>query len=133
MIRAKYFTGDSVIKSIATTLGLGSGAENTMPAAQAVAKTYYYFFFTKPIIDAGAPENRVVKYTDIQSITCTDTALSNNARPISDCINKQCENEAGCTNDFNTYDTAEKAKAALERWLKPFIGNSRYVIKKIEL
>jgi hypothetical protein len=133
LIRSKYFTGDGVINNIATTLGLSSDSENTPPTAQGVAKTYYYFFFTKPMIDAGAPENRMVKYTDIQTITCTDAELSNNANPIFKRINKECENAAGCSSDFNTYETAEKAKAALERWLKPYTGSSRYIIKKMEL
>ena len=133
LLRSKYFTGSNVINNIATTLELSSDSENTPPTAQTGAKTYYYFFFTKPMIDAGAPENRIVKYTEIQTITCTDAELSNNAGPIFKRINKECENEAGCSSDFNTYETAETAKAALERWLKPYTGNPKYIIKKMEL
>ncbi len=83
------------------------------------------------MIDAGAPENRTIIHTGIHEITCTPSELSKVSQPIYKKVKEVCENEAGCSGDFNTYDTMEMAKAALERWLKPYITNTAYAIKTI--
>jgi hypothetical protein len=131
-LRLKYFTTDSVIQNVATELGMRSSHKNDIASDEQVSKTYYYFFFSKPMVDAGAPENRSIKYSGIREITCTGAALSKMAQPIFQRIKEACENEGGCTSDFNTYETSEKAKAALQRWLKPYVDNPKYVIKTME-
>ncbi len=133
MIRTKYFTTDNVINNAATTLGMRTESQTASVTTEQVAKTYYYFFFLKPAVDAGAPENRTVKHTEIGEITCTQAELSKMAQAKFKQVTSECENEAGCGSDFNTYDSLDKAKAALQRWLKPFVGNAAFVIKTINL
>jgi hypothetical protein len=131
MIRSKYFTTDSVVKNVATALGIGSALQNRTTSSPEIAKTYWYFFFSKPMLDPGAPENRTIMHTEVQEITCTQAELSRMAEPIFKRIKDECQNEGGCTSDFNTYETSEKARAALERWLKPFVGNPAYSIRTV--
>jgi len=133
MIRSKYFTTNNVISEVTNTLGLISESQTTTVAGPELAKTYYYFFFLKPAIDAGAPENHTVKHTQIREITCTPAELSKMAQTTFNQIKNECENEAGCGSDFNTYETLEKAKEALQRWLKPYVGKPAFVIKMINL
>ncbi len=139
MIRTKYFTTDNVLTNVAIILGLNATATTTSSSSSApnttqeVSKTYYYFFFSKPMIDAGAPENKTIKHTEIGEITCKPSELSNMAKPIFQRVHDECENEAGCSSDFNTYDSLEKAKEALQRWLKPFVGKPAFAIKTIGL
>ncbi|TDX00385.1 M1 aminopeptidase family protein [Dinghuibacter silviterrae] len=118
VLREKYFTSDHALQNAITTLNIPTDALTPAEAKDTATKTYYYFFFSGPMIDAGSSQNRVIKHTEIQQITCTREELSKMARPIFKKIADECENEAGCSSDFNTYDSMEKAQAALQRWLK---------------
>ena len=131
LIKEKYFISDSVMKNVSMELGLTNGAENIASPFQQSAKTYYYFFFSGPATDAGSPESKTIKYSEIHEITCTPSELSKMAQPIFKRIKEECENEAGCSRDFNYYETSESAKSALARWLKPYVGSPSFVIKKI--
>ena len=131
LIKEKYFISDSVMKNVSLELGLTNGAENIASPFQQSAKTYYYFFFSGPATDAGSPESKTIKYSEIHEITCTPSELSKMAQPIFKRIKEECENEAGCSSDFNTYETSESAKSALTRWLKPYLVNPSFIIKKI--
>jgi hypothetical protein len=79
----------------------------------------------------GSSQNRVIKHTEIREITCTQEELSKMAAPIFKKIGDECENEAGCSSDFNTYDSMEKAQAALQRWLQRRNKNGTLLVKII--
>jgi hypothetical protein len=98
-------------------------------AKDTAAKTYYYFFFSGPMIDAGSSQNHVIKYTEIRQITCKPDELSKMAKPIFKKISGECENEGGCSSDFNTYDSMGHAQAALQRWLKRRNKDGKLVVK----
>jgi hypothetical protein len=71
----------------------------------------------------------VIKHTEVSQITCTSKELSKMAEPIFKRISDECENEGGCSSDFNTYDTMEQAQAALKRWLGRHNKNGNLVVK----
>jgi len=54
------------------------------------------------------------------------------AEPIFKQSQDGCENEAGCSSDFNTYDSMEKAKAALLRWLGKYDKYGKLVVKVLK-
>lgn len=118
-LREKYLTPANALQNAISTLGIPveeasrTVAINEKPAT----KTYYYFFFSRPLMDAGSSQNRVIKHTEIREITCTREELSKMADPIFNRLKEECENDAGCSGDFNTYDSREIAEAALKRWL----------------
>jgi hypothetical protein len=130
-VRSRYFNGDSVIQFLAAELGVDKNNNAVTATTAQESKTYYYFFFTKPMIDRGAEENKTIVHSEIGELTCLPSELSAKAAPMFKKIQAACENEAGCSSDFNTYNTLETAQAALQRWLKPYIGNPNFVIKKI--
>jgi hypothetical protein len=51
------------------------------------------------------------------------------AKPIFKKMADECENDAGCTRDFNTYDSLEKAQAALQRLLGRHNKNGTLLVK----
>jgi hypothetical protein len=51
------------------------------------------------------------------------------AQPVFKRIADECENDAGCTGDFNTYDSQEKAQAALLRWSGRYNKNGTLLVK----
>ncbi len=118
-LREKYLIPTNALQNAISTLSIPVEEASRAPATgeKPVAKTYYYFFFSRPIMDAGSSQNNVIKHTEIREITCTREELSKMADPIFDRLKNECENDAGCSADFNTYDSKEKAEAALKRWL----------------
>jgi hypothetical protein len=71
----------------------------------------------------------VIVHTEIKQITCTPDELRKMAEPIFKKIHDGCENAAGCTGDFNTYDTMEMATAALQRWLKRWNEKNNMLVR----
>lgn len=117
-LREKYLSSLTALQNAKAVIGISlDEAPLTNTEAKPVTKTYYYFFFSRPLMDAGSSQNRVIKHTEIREITCTREELSKMADPIFKKLKEECENDAGCSADFNTYDSMEKAETALKRWL----------------
>ena len=129
LIREKYFSSERALQNAVSTLNIPlenlSSAANEKPGV----KTYYYFLFSAPIIDAGSSQNRVIKHTEILQATCTPDDLSKIAESLFKRKADECENEAGCSGDFNTYDSMENAQAALKRWLGRYNKNGTLLVK----
>jgi hypothetical protein len=129
LLREKYFNSGQSFQNAVSTLNIPVNDPSASTDGESVAKTSYYFFFSRPIIDAGSTQNHVIKHTEIAQITCTPGELSKMAEPIFKRIKEECENDAGCTSDFNTYDSMEKAQAALKRWLGRYNKNGTLSVK----
>jgi hypothetical protein len=129
LLREKYFDSESSPQNIVSTLNIPTDASYPSATDKSTVKTYYYFFFTRPMIDAGSSQNRVIKHTEILEITATQDELSKMSQPIFKKIQDECENDGGCTGDFNTYDSMEKAQAALKRWLGRFNKDGALLVK----
>lgn len=129
LLREKYFSSEQAIQNAVATLRIPVDEPPAPTGEKPVARTYYYFFFSRPLIDAGSSQNRVIKHTAIAQITCTPEELSKMADPIFKRLKKECENDAGCSSDFNTYDSMEKAQTALKRWLDRFNKNGTMAVK----
>ncbi|HEX6182129.1 MAG TPA: hypothetical protein VFZ47_12840, partial [Chitinophagaceae bacterium] len=129
LLREKYFGSERALQNAVATLNIPADESSPSGGENSVEKTYYYFFFSRPIMDAGSSQNRVIKHTGILQITCTREELSKMAQPIFKRIKDECENEAGCTSDFNIYESMEKAQEALKRWLGRFNQNGTLLVK----
>jgi hypothetical protein len=129
LLREKYFNSESSLQNAVSTLNITGDASLPAAGEKTVAKTYYYFFFSRPLMDPGSSQNRVIKHTEVLQITGTDEELSKMADPVFKRIKDECENDAGCSIDLNTYDTKEKAQAALQRWLGRFNKNGSLLVK----
>lgn len=129
LLREKYFNSDHTLQNAITTLNIQSDESYVVKSEKPVVKTYYYFFFSRPMADVGSSQNHVIKHTEIAQITCTQAELSKMAQPIFKRIKDECENEAGCTSDFNTFDTMEIAQAALKRWLISYNKTGTLLVK----
>jgi hypothetical protein len=132
LLREKYFNSDYTLQNAVSTLNIQSDESSALKSEKPVAKTYYYFFFSRPLADAGSSQNQVIKHTEIAQVTCTQAELSKIAQPIFKRIKEECENDAGCTSDFNTYDSMEMAQSALKRWLERYNKNGTLVVKIIK-
>lgn len=132
LLQEKYFFSESSLQNAVSALNIPVDEPPPQAEEKPVAKTYYYFFFSRPVIDAGSKQNQVIKHTEITSITCTREELSRMAQPIFKKIIDECENEGGCTSDFNTYDTMEQAQAGLKRWLETNNKSGTLVIKTLK-
>jgi hypothetical protein len=129
LLREKYFSSERTLQNAMSMLNIPPDESSPSTGEKPISKTYYYFFFTRPWLDAGSSQNRVIKHTEISQITCTQDELSKMAQPIFKRLANECENDAGCTGDFNTYDSMEKAQAALQRWLKQYNKNGTLLVK----
>lgn len=128
-LREKYFTSERSFQNAVSMLNIPADESSASASGKPVAKTYYYFFFSRPITDAGSSQNHVIKHTEIAQITCTPDELSKMADPVFKRIQAECENDAGCTGDFNTYDSMEQAQAALKRWLGRYNKDGSLLVK----
>jgi hypothetical protein len=129
LLREKYFSSERSFQNTLSELNISVDESLLVVGEKPAVKTYYYFFFSRPWIDAWSLENRVIKRTEILQITCTPDELSKMAQPIFKKIQDECENDSGCTSDFNTYDSLEKAQAALKRWLEVYNRNGAMLVK----
>ena len=129
LLREKYFSSGSGLQNAVSALHIP--ADEPAPAAgeKPIAKTYYYFFFSRPMTDIGSSQNNMIVHTEIGQITCTQEELSKMATPISIRVQEECRNDAGSTSDFNTYDSKETAEAALKRWLGRYNKNGTMLVK----
>ena len=128
-LQEKYFRSEQSLQNAVTTLNIPSEDEPVSAGEKPVVKTYYYFFFSRPMMDAGSSQNRVIWHTEIRQLTCTPAEFSKMAEPVFKKLAEACENETGCTGDLNTYESMEKAQAALQRWLGQHNKNGRLVVK----
>lgn len=132
-LRDKYFTSTDAFQNAISTLAIPSDQPVTSNKEKDTAvRSYYYFFFSRPIVDIGSSQNNVIKHTEIGTITCTQDSLSKMAAPIFKKLHNECENEAGCTGDFNTYDSMQKAEAALKRWLGRWNKDGKLIVKILQ-
>jgi hypothetical protein len=129
LLREKYFNSEHTLQNAVSMLNIQSDESSALKSEKPVVKTYYYFFFSRPLADAGSSQNQVIKHTEIAQITCTQAELSKMAQPIFKRIKDECENDAGCTSDFNTYDSMEMAQSALKRWLERYNKNGTLLVK----
>ncbi|MEP6676809.1 MAG: hypothetical protein ABJA78_16735 [Ferruginibacter sp.] len=128
-LREKYFSSERALQNAVATLNIPADEPSRSADEKPVTKTYYYFFFSRPVMDAGSSQNNVIKHTEISQITCTAAELSKMAESVFKQISDGCENDAGCSSDFNTYDSMEQAQAALQRWLGRYNKNGRLLVK----
>jgi hypothetical protein len=132
MLQSTYLKTDRSFQNALSRLGITINEPSSNTSGKAEAKTYYYFFFSRPMLDMGSPQNRVIVHTEIKQITCTPEELSKMAGPVFKQIHDGCENAGGCTSDFNTYDTMEIATAALQRWLKRWNEKNNMLVKVLK-
>ncbi len=129
LLSAKYFSSPQALQNALATLHIAGDQSAASAGKQPEVKTYYYFFFSRPVVDAGATQNQVIKHTEIAQITCLPNELTAMAAPVFKKMAAACENEGGCTADFNTYDTMEQAQAALQRWLTRYNKTGILLVK----
>ncbi|HEU4471592.1 MAG TPA: hypothetical protein VFR58_10940 [Flavisolibacter sp.] len=129
LLHERYLSSEQALQNATALLSIPSGTPSSPKDEKQEAKTYYYFFFSRPLIDIGSTQNRVIKHSGVLEITCTEDELSKMASPVFKQIAEECENEAGCSSDFNTYDSKEQAQAALQRWLARYNKNGNLLVK----
>lgn len=129
----RYFNSDSSFQHIVATLNIKTDELQTTSGEKPVAKTYYYFFFSRPLADIGSTQNKMIVHSEIGKVTCTLAELSGISKPLGLRIREECRNESGSTGDFNLYDSMEKAQSALKRWLDRFNKNGNMVVKVVKL
>lgn len=129
----RYFNSDSSFQHIVSTLNIKTDELNITKKETPVAQTYYYFYFSRPLMDIGSSQNNMIVYTEIGQATCTPEELSKINKSLSMRVKEECKNDSGCTGDFNTFDTEEMAKTALKRWLDRFNKNGNMNVKVLKL
>ena len=132
LLLEKYFTSDHALQNAVSTLNIHSEVETVSENENQKVKTYYYFLFSRPAIDLGSSQNRVIKHTEVLEATCTYDELSKRVEPIFKVMNDECENEAGCDNEFNTYDSREFAEKRLNVWLNRYNKNGTMLVKIVK-
>jgi len=129
LLKERYFSSADALQNAVSVLNIPLDVKVTPVGQTPEAKTYYYYFFSRPWRDAGSSQNNVIKHTGILQITATPEELSKMAKPIFQRMQDECENDSGCTGDFNTFDSMEKAQNSLQRWLKLFNPNGKLTVK----
>lgn len=129
----KYFNTDNSFQNVLSTLNIQTNESPTAKNEKPVAKTYYYFFFSRPMTDIGSSQNKMIVHTEIGQITCTQEELSKMAKPIAMRVKEECKNETGSTSDFNIYDSMETAQSALKRWLDRYNKSGTMLVRILKL
>jgi len=129
----RYLNSDNSFQHIVAALNIKTDELQTTNDEKPVAKTYYYFFFSRPLADIGSTQNKMIVHSEIGQVTCTQAELSKISKPLGLRIREECRNESGSTGDFNFYDSMEKAQSALKRWLDRYNKNGTMVVKVVPL
>src|ERR687889_2535979 len=74
-LQEKYFNSDRALQNAVSVLKIPDDQLPSSTAGKPEAKAYYYFFFTRPMMDAGSSQNRVIKHTGVLQITCMPEEL----------------------------------------------------------
>lgn len=129
LLLEKYFNADNSFQNIVSTLNIQTDKLPSSKDEKPASKTYYYFFFSRPLTDISSSQNKMIVHTEIGQITCTKQELSKLANTIGPRVKEECKNDSGSTSDFNTYDSMEDAQAALKRWLERYNKNGAMLVK----
>lgn len=129
----RYFNSDSSFQNVVSTLKIQTDVSRNTKDEKPIPKTYYYFFFSRPLTDIGSSQNKMIVHTEIGQVTCTQAELSKMAKPIGTRVKAECKNDSGSTSDFNTYDSMEMAQSALKRWLDRYNKNGTMLVKILKL
>ncbi len=132
LIREQYLASPQALPNAIARLNLAIEDNKPSAAQPDTARTYYYFFFSRPMIDPGTSQNNIIKHTRVLQVTCKPSELSAVAEPYFKKLGEECENESGCTRDFNTYDSMEKAEMALKRWLGRYNPDGKMQVKILQ-
>lgn len=133
LLYEKYFNSDTSFHNIVTSLNIKIEELNNPQKEEPVTKTYYYFFISRPLTDIGSSQNKMIVHTEIGQVNCTQAELSKIGKSIGTRVKEECKNDSGSTGDFNIYDSEEKAKTALKRWLDRFNKNGTMQVKILKL
>ncbi|WP_316735850.1 hypothetical protein [Pedobacter aquatilis] len=131
LIREKYLVNNNSYRNIISTLGLSTSEELVSKDEQTKAKKYYYFYFSRPRTDIGSSQNKTILHTEIGEVICSQKELMDLREGIYFKVKRKFDNESGSTGDFNTYETLEKAKEALKRWLARYNKDGKMLVKII--
>jgi hypothetical protein len=129
LLREKYFNAENTLQNALSILNIRSDESSVSKSEKPLTKTYYYFFFSRPLTDIGSSQNKMIVHTEIGQITCTQEELSTIVNTHGPRVKEECKNDSGSTGDFNTYDSMEQAQAALKRWLERYNKNGSMLIK----
>lgn len=129
LLHEKYFNADNSFQNIVSTINIQTDPLPSSKDGKPVSKTYYYFFFSRPLTDIGSSQNKMIVHTEIGQITCTQQELIKLANTTGPRVKEECKNDSGSTSDFNTYNSMEDAQAALKRWLERYNRNSAMLVK----
>ena len=131
-LRNKYLSSDSSLHHAISTLNLKEDRPTNTTTKKSAPKTFYYFIFSRPLIDIGSSQNNMITHSPIQQITCSPEELSKLLTPFAIRVKEACINETGSTNDINNYGTREEAEAALKRWLDRYNKTGKMQVKVID-
>jgi len=133
LLREKYFTTENTLQNAVSILNIQTNESSVSKDEKPITKTYYYFFFSRPLADIGSSQNKMIVHTAIGQIHCTQEELAKMAKPVATRVQEECKNDTGSTSDFNIYDSMEKAQSALKRWLDRYNKNGNMVVKILNL
>jgi hypothetical protein len=133
LLREKYFNAENTLQNAVSILNIRTDESSVSKGEKPLTKTYYYFFFSRPITDIGSSQNKMIVHTEIGQITCTQEELSTIVNTLGPRVKEECKNDSGSTGDFNTYDSMEQAQAALKRWLERYNKNGSMLVKILKL
>ncbi|CCH01849.1 hypothetical protein FAES_3842 [Fibrella aestuarina BUZ 2] len=104
-----------------TYLTTGQALPNLLAQFKSKATQYYYWGFSREVRKPGDTRKPSAFYTSIKTIPLDEAELSKQAQRYFAHVKSNCDpaNEM-CTSDFNSYETADEAKQAQQRWLKRY-------------
>ncbi len=102
------------------------------PANKKIEKTFYYFCDSHSMYSQTVNGKQVILYTNVYEITCEPEKIPARSAQWAMLVNKNCENEKGCTSDFNYYYTREDAQKNFEVTRRMYSDTSKYIAKMID-
>ena len=130
-LREKYLHSDKSLQNLVSTLQITTGTVAAANTQTPVAKTYYYFIFSRPMTDIGSSQNKMIAHTAVAQLTCLPSEFIDRVSDAARKVKESCINAAGSTNDVNRYNTLEEAQAALKTWLARYNKNGTMQVKTI--
>ena len=96
-------------------------------------ETFYYFCVSHSKSSETNKSKEIILYTSVLEITCEEKEIRQQSTKWGDFVDKNCQNESGCTSDLNYYKTREQAEAEFQKIKEHYRDVQRFVLKKIEL
>jgi hypothetical protein len=95
-------------------------------------ETFYYFCVSHSKSSETNKSKEIILYTSVLEIICEEKEIRLQATKWGDFVDKNCQNESGCTSDLNYYPTKEDAEVQFQKMKEHYKNSQKFTLNRVE-